>query len=527
MEHEIQDVLIIGTGIAGLSAAVTAAEAGLSVTVLSKDGDVSRNNTWWAQGGIVAEGIDDNPELLAKDIMEAGSRINNVQAVNIVAQEGPELVHELLINKAGVPFERGKDGNFDRTREGAHSLRRIFHVKDQTGRAIQEHLMAYAAGLKNISFLPGMVAVDLITNTHHSTDPQQRYKKRKVLGAYVLDETSGEITPVFSPSVILATGGVGSLYLHTSNPASATGDGIAMAYRAGCEIINAEYIQFHPTTLYHRDAQRFLMTEALRGEGARLMNRRGEYFMERYQPELKDLAPRDEVARAIYNEMDSSTGFVYLDARNLKVDVQQRFPGIFHRCSELDMDIRSDLIPVVPAAHYFCGGIKVNSSGRTEIKNLYAVGESAGTGVHGANRLASVSLLEGLVFGVRAARSIIKHEAKLKSRLVNSIPEWKYPPRVVDFDPLLIKHDLQNIQSTMWNYVGILRTEKRLDRALSDLNYYTHRIERFYKEARAGKEIIQLRNAVLSATIIARAAQANTESRGCHFREAPKSMNPG
>jgi L-aspartate oxidase len=291
-----------------------------------------------------------------------------------------------------------------------------------------------------------------------------------------------------------------------------------MAYRAGCEIINSEYIQFHPTTLYHRDAERFLMTEALRGEGARLMNRKGEYFMERYNPELKDLAPRDEVARAIYTEMDSSTGFVYLDARNIDVDPAERFPAIAAKCGELGLNLREDLIPVVPSAHYFCGGIKVNANGKTEIKGLYAVGESAGTGVHGANRLASVSLLEGLVFGVRAARSIIKSEYRLRPELVDSIPSWVYPEQVVDFDPLLIAHDMQNIQTTMWNYVGILRSERRLDRALSDLNYYSHRIEKFYQQARAARDIIQLRNAVLTATIIARSARANTVSLGCHFR---------
>jgi L-aspartate oxidase len=513
------DVLIIGTGVAGLASAIVAGEAGLRVGILSKSADSSGNNTWWAQGGIVSRGIDDNPELLAEDIMAAGSRVNNLEAVAIVAEEGPKVVQDLLIDKAGVRFERLDNGEYDFTREGAHSLRRILHAKDQTGRVIQDALTAYARKIDTISFHDGMLAVDLITNTHHSSDPQQKYKRRKVLGAYVLRSDTGNIERLFAPAVVIATGGVGNLYLHTSNPRGASGDGIAMAYRAGCEIINAEYIQFHPTTLYHRDAERFLMTEALRGEGARLMNRKGEYFMERYHPELKDLAPRDEVARAIYNEMDSSTGFVYLDARDISVDVADRFPAIVAKCAEHGIDPGKDLIPVVPAAHYFCGGIKVNINGRTEINGLYAVGESAGTGVHGANRLASVSLLEGLVYGARAAKHIVKKEYRIKAGLMESIPAWVYPKREVDFDPLLIAHDLQNIQTTMWNYVGILRNDRRLDRALSDLNYYSHRIEKFYKEARASHGIIELRNSVLTATIIARAASANTRSLGCHFRE--------
>jgi L-aspartate oxidase len=513
------DVLIIGTGIAALASAIVAGEAGLNVAILSKSRLPEGNNTWWAQGGIVSRGEDDDPSLLAEDIMAAGSRINNIETVKIVAEQGPRAVQDMLIEKAGVPFQKLDDGSFDFTREGAHSVRRILHVKDRTGREIQEAMLAYARSIETIRFHDGVLAVDLITNTHHSTDPQQKYKRRRILGAYVLREETGDILPMFAPSVVLATGGVGNLYLHTSNPTSATGDGIAMAYRAGCEIINAEYIQFHPTTLYHRDAERFLMTEALRGEGARLMSRRGEYFMERYNPELRDLAPRDEVARAIYNEMDSSTGYVYLDARNIGVEPAERFPAIHAKCAELGLDLGRDLIPVVPAAHYFCGGIKVNANGRTEIKGLYAVGESAGTGVHGANRLASVSLLEGLVFGIRAANSIIKNEYRIKPGLAESIPAWVYPGQEVDFDPLLIAHDMQNIQTTMWNYVGILRNDRRLDRALSDLNYYSHRIERFYKEARAGQGIIQLRNAVLTATIIARAARANTRSLGCHFRK--------
>ena len=512
----MNDVLIIGSGIGGLSAAMALVEAGVRVSILSKTEDFSQNNSWWAQGGIIASGPGDSPELLAQDILQAGSNINNIQAVNIVAEEGPIFLRDYLIRKAKVPFERTADDDFDWTQEGGHSLRRILHIKDHTGRAIQEAMLAFLRAKDGVTFYPGRMAVDLITNTHHSSDYQQKYQQRRVLGAYVMD--GGEIMPMFSPAVILATGGVGHLYLHSTNPSSATGDGIAMAYRAGCEIINAEYMQFHPTTLYHRDAERFLMTEALRGEGARLVNRRGEYFMERYNPELKDLAPRDETSRAIYTEMESSTGFVFLDARDLKVEPSERFPKIYRRCQDLGMDISRDLIPVVPAAHYFCGGIKTDMQGCTDLKGLYVVGESACTGLHGANRLASTSLSEGLVFGIRAAHHTIQDASSLPQALINSIPAWVYPQQEMDFDPPLIQHDLQNIQTTMWNYIGIIRSRRRLDRALADLNYAAHRIEQFYREARVGRDIIQLRNAVLTATIMARAAQANTQSRGCHFR---------
>lgn len=512
---EIHDVLIIGTGIGGLSTAMAAAEAGLNVSILSKDENLSHNNSHWAQGGIASSGPGDSTELLTQDIVQAGAGMNNLRAVQIAAEEGPGLVRDYLLDH--VPFDRGPDGNFDWTQEGGHSLRRILHVKDQTGKGIQDSLLGRLKQNRRVRFYPGHTAVDLITNTHHSTDPQQKYRSLRILGAYVMHNE--EILPMFSPAVVLATGGIGHLYLHSTNQPSATGDGIAMAYRAGCEIINSEYVQFHPTTLYHRDAERFLLTEALRGEGARLMNRRGEYFMERYHPALKDLAPRDETSRAIYTEMDSSTGFVFLDARNAGVDLEERFPEIYRRCQELNLDIRRDPIPVVPAAHYFCGGIKTNLDAASNIKGLYIVGESACTGLHGANRLASTSLLEGLVFGTRAAGDIARREYQLKPSLADSIPDWVYPKKETAFDPLLIHHDLLNIQTTMWNYVGILRNRKRLNRALADLNYYSHRIEEFYKEARASRNIIQLRNAVLTSTIITRAARANPVSRGCHFRQ--------
>jgi L-aspartate oxidase len=515
------DLLVIGSGISGLAAAISAAENGLSVGVFTKSTEISRTNTYFAQGGIVGQSPEDSPELLYQDIVKAGDSINFVPAVELIAREGPAIVQEYLIDKAGIPFAKDDKKEYDLTMEGAHSVRRILHVKDNTGKAIMKGLLNYVESLKGIQFLPGHAAVEIITNSHNSADSQERYKKTRAIGAYILDESNGRIEPVFASSVVLATGGVGNLYLYTSNPHGATGDGIAMAYRSGCEIVNSEFVQFHPTILFHRDKKRFLISEALRGEGARLMNHSGEYFMEKYQPDMKDLAPRDEVARAIYRELDEEgSDYIYLDTRCIKnVSPKERFPGIYEQCLKLGIDIEREPIPVVPAAHYFCGGIKVDLFGQTSVAGLYAVGECSCTGVHGANRLASVSLLEALVFGIRSGRHISRNKIDPSAALISSIPEWIYPKNEEDFDKMLIHHDLQNIRTTMWNYVGIIRTKKRLDRALSDLNYLNHRIERFYKEAKVSKQIIELRNAVLSGTLIARAAVSNPRSIGCHYVE--------
>lgn len=294
-----------------------------------------------------------------------------------------------------------------------------------------------------------------------------------------------------------------------------------MAYRIGAEVINAEYIQFHPTILYHRDVNRFLISESLRGEGAQLMNKQGEYFMARYNRELKDLAPRDQVARAIYHEMEpENSGYVKLDARLIRgVNLEERFPAIFGKCLEIGIDIRKEPIPVVPAAHYFCGGVKVDLSGKTNIPGLFAVGETACTGVHGANRLASVSLLEGLVWGIRAGMEAAASRLPIPAELIKSIPNWVEPTSEEAFDPMLINNDLVHIQTTMWNYAGIMRSRKRLLRAAADLDYLTHRIEQFYRGAKITRSIIELRNAILTSILIVRAALANNRSRGCHHVE--------
>ncbi|MBN2508731.1 MAG: L-aspartate oxidase [Spirochaetales bacterium] len=513
------DLLVVGSGIAGLTAALCAAQRGLKVCVLTKDPQIHHTNTFYAQGGIVATGIEDSPELLTRDILLAGSEMNYEPAVQLLATEAPSLAIEYLSKKIGIPFVRNADGDFDRTKEAAHSTRRILHVTDHTGRAIQEGLSAYVQKMEGVTILPDMTTIDIITSSHNSVSFQDRYRKNRALGVYVLNNVTGNVEPIFAATTILATGGVGNLYLHTSNPPSATGDGIAMAYRVGVEILNAEFVQFHPTVLFHRDIGRFLITEAMRGEGARLINRDGEYFMDRYAPGLKELAPRDEVARAIYSEIESdNSAFVLLDATQIKgINLEERFPDIFSTCMKAGIDIRKDPVPVVPAAHYFCGGIKVDINGATSLDGLYAVGETACTGVHGANRLASVSLLEGFYFAVRAVAKIAEDSYGLDQDRISNIPEWVSPEKAFEFDPVLIHSDLLSIRHTMWNYAGIIRTKSRLERAIADLGYMQHRVDKFYREARVTREIIELRNATVASFLIARAAYANGTSIGCHY----------
>jgi L-aspartate oxidase len=515
------DVLILGTGIAGLTAALAAAEAGREVALVTKEPSPEECNTRYAQGGIVARGEEDSPALLARDITVAGDGINFREAVELLSAEGPDLVRDLLVERLGVPFTRDGAGKPALTREAAHSLRRIFYAKDTTGRAVETSLLAAACAHPRIRVFAGHVAIDLITNTHNSADPQERYRPTRVIGAYLLDSRAAEVRAFFAPAVILATGGVGNLFLHTSNPACATGDGIAMAARVGAEIINAEYVQFHPTVLFHRDVKRFLISEALRGEGAFLVNHAGERFMRRYEPERQDLAPRDEVARAMYREMENEgSDYLLLDARSVTgAPLEERFPGIFEQCMSVGMDIRREPIPVVPAAHYFCGGVKVGLDGRASVPGLWAAGETACTGVQGANRLASVSLLEGLYFGHVAGREAARNPQPVSGALMRSVPAWVCPAPQEEFDPVLIQQDMQQIQSTMWNYAGIIRTGKRLDRAIADLNYLSHRIERFYKQAAISRSIVELRNAELAARVIVTAAFANPKSLGCHYME--------
>jgi L-aspartate oxidase len=389
----------------------------------------------------------------------------------------------------------------------------------------------------NITLATEITAIDLLTTHHHPTDIQVRYRlTNEVAGAYLLDNKTNDVYTVFADFTVLATGGLGQIYLHTTNTRSAIGDGVVMAKRAGARIINAEYVQFHPTALADKQANHFLISEALRGEGARLRNQKGEYFMEKYSPALKDLAPRDVVARAIVEEMTTSKDeFVYLDLANFykgHQPIAERFPNIRRACADIGIDIEREPIPVVPAAHYFCGGVLANTSGETTLARLYAVGETSCTGVHGANRLASTSLLEGLTWGFYAARSIQQrfestappHSTRagigsLSQPLLQSIPDWQPPGNQNLEDPALILQDWTTIQHTMWNYVGIVRTYERLKRALADMNALGNRLTKYYHESTISKAIVELFHGQQMSSIVAEAALRNPQSRGAHFRK--------
>ncbi len=521
------DALVVGTGIAGLSTALGLSRRGVKVLLITKAVEPDDCNTTWAQGGIIYFGKRDSASSLEKDIARAGAGLCNRAAVRYLAEQGPKVVEEILIGEAGVPFSRDRRGDLDFTREGAHSVPRIVHSADATGRAIETAMLARVKREKNVTIWTDATAVDLITSRHHSTDVDQRYALQDpCLGAYVLDGI-GTVHTVLADFTVLATGGVGRLFLHTSNSRHAIGDGLAMAERAGAATMNLEYLQFHPTSLYHPDAARFLISESLRGEGAVLVNRSGERFMERYDPERKDLAPRDVVTRAIVEEMTTrGEPCVYLDlAGNWKghggMSIRDRFPTIAAECARHGIDISKEPIPVVPAAHYFCGGVLVDLEGKTTIRNLYAVGEASCTGVHGANRLASTSLLEGLVWGEASARSIAERlkASRFPEPVFSAIPDWRSPGDARNEDPALIQQDWATIRNTMWNYVGIVRTAERLGRAAADLRDMEKRLTRFYHVTKISRSIVDLFHGVRAASLIAQAALKNPVSRGCHYRK--------
>jgi L-aspartate oxidase len=516
------DVLILGGGIAGCSAALRAAELGADVVVVAKD-FLGESNTAYAQGGIIGLApleAHDSPQLLASDIELAGAGLCKPEAVALLAEQGPALCRDFLWKTLGVPFDHVGTQDPEPTAEAAHSARRIYHVKDATGRAIQGSLSEKVKAHPGIRVLEGHSLVDLLTVPHHSRDPRRVYDPIQVWGAYVLDP-QGAVATCLAKRTVLATGGLGYLYLHTSNPPSATGDGLAAAYRASARIVNCEYVQFHPTTLFVPGKPRTLLTEALRGEGAHLVNGKGERFMASYDAERMELAPRDVVSRALFQEM-AATGelCMYLDLSPLaaKLDLEARFPTVLATCRAAGLDPLSQPIPVVPAAHYFCGGVAVDLDGRASLPGLFAVGEVSCTGVHGANRLASASLLEGLVWGYRAGDACVAECREVELPAPGTLEAWIPAQPGVDPDPLLIEQDWTSIRTTLWNYAGIVRTRERLLRGRGDMGYLYHRIEAFYREAPLSRSILELRNGIICARLILKAALQNPQSRGCHFR---------
>ena len=514
------DVLVVGCGIAGGVTALELADAGVDVVVVTRAHEPEESNTVWAQGGIIFEGEDDSPSLLGEDIVQAGAGLCFEPAVQLLTERGPDAVRRLLFDRIGVEFDRLEDGSLSLGLEGGHQVNRILHAADATGQAIEIALLRALQSHPNVRLFTGHTAIDLLTPAHNGRNRLQVYEPRTSVGAYIMERATGRVRRFLARKTVLATGGLGQLFLRTTNPAGARGDGIAMAYRTGVRVINAEFVQFHPTAFYRQQAAHFLISEAVRGAGARLVHRDGRPFMQEYDAQWGDLAPRDVVSRSIHTEMlANGVPNVYLDLRShmSAAVIKEKFPNIYERCLEWGVDATQDLVPVVPAAHYFCGGIRVDLWGRTTRQHLYAVGEVACTGVHGANRLASTSLLEGLVWGERAAQSILRALPETALHDPDDMPPWDYAGDEIA-DPALIRQDLSSIKHIMWNYVGLARTTERLDRARRDLRNLDSEIEGFYRSTRLTDELLGLRNAVRAAIVVADAAWRNRQSVGCHYR---------
>jgi L-aspartate oxidase len=519
--------LIIGCGIAGAAAALRLSDnPNHEITVITRATRAKDSNTDWSQGGIVTRGLDDSNDLLVQDILHAGAGASSPQAAQILADEGPRLVNEVLIERCAVKFDRNGDNEYVYGLEGAHSVRRIVHVGDKTGAAIIAGMLETLRARPNVTLLTQHTAVDLITFPHHSIDPLAAYQPMGCHGAYVLDRDNGVIVRVLAGQTILATGGLGQVFRNTTNPRGARGDGLAMAWRAGARVANCEYVQFHPTALSVQGAPNFLISEAVRGEGAVLLTPDGQPFMHKYDPTWKDLAPRDVVARAIHTEMlEHGYEHVLLDIASKRSTefIREHFPQFVENTARYGFDPTIEPIPVVPAAHYFCGGVLVDEWGRTDLDGLYAVGEVSCTGLHGANRLASTSLLEGLVWGDRAARDIL--DLPKEPIALSRVPEWVYMGEV-EPDPALIEGDMATLKTIMWHYVGLVRTAERLGRAERELRHLLHEVEDFYRSARLNDSLIGLRNAIQAARIITFSAMRNRMSRGTHYRaDAPEALN--
>ncbi len=505
------DFVVIGSGIAGLSFALKVAQHG-SVAVITKRKGTD-TNTAWAQGGIACVTSDeDSFELHVRDTLEAGAGLCDEAAVRTIVMEGPDRIRELM--EFGLEFdEREVSGHreLDLGKEGGHSKRRVLHVQDVTGKEIEGTLLRELGRQSHVELFENHMAVDLITAGKLGFATEDR-----CLGVYVLDERTGEVETIRSDRIVLATGGCGKVYLYSTNPDIATGDGVAMAWRAGAMIANMEFIQFHPTCLFHAKAKSFLISEAVRGEGGILRNSRGEDFMKRYDPR-GSLAPRDIVARAIDAEIKrAGAKCAFLDITDKSPEfIRERFPHIYETCLGFGIDMSKQPIPVVPAAHYQCGGIKADVNGATNLPGLYAIGEVACTGLHGANRLASNSLLEGLVVAHRAAASSVQAQRRSKQKIL--LPEWE-SGNVQNVDELVvIYHNWDEIRRLMWDYVGIVRTDKRLQRASARLRNLQREIREFYWNFKISVDLLELRNLATVAALIVDSALSRKESRGLHY----------
>lgn len=502
------DYVIIGSGIAGLSFALKAARSG-SVAIITKKAK-AETNTAWAQGGIAAVTDEaDSFEAHVRDTLDAGAGLCDEAVVRGIVRDGPERIRELM--EIGVQFDQQANGAPDLTREGGHSARRILHARDATGREIERALLDAVSREPRITLLENHMAVDLLTLRklgHAGPD--------RCVGVYVLHEATGDVLTVRSDRLVLATGGCGKVYLYTTNPNIATGDGVAMAWRAGAQIANMEFIQFHPTCLFHPEARTFLISEAVRGEGGRLVDKDGREFMHKYD-KRGALAPRDIVARAIDAEMKrTGAPCVFVDISHKPAEfVRSHFPTIYERCLALGLDITRQPIPVVPAAHYQCGGVATDADGASTVPGLFAIGEVACTGLHGANRLASNSLLEAVVLAHRAALALTAWQPPADA--VPELPEWK-SGEATDVDELVvIYHNWDEIRRLMWDYVGIVRTDKRLQRAATRLRNLAAEIQEFYWDFKVTTDLLELRNLVAVASLIVDSALLRHESRGLHY----------